>query len=93
MTDTAATAATAATADAAPAAAAAPALAPGNLVSYTWDDHYSPLPDGSFRRSTRYGIVVAAPAPAEGEAPHVTVAWFEGAGAAMPAELLEPVSG
>lgn len=91
MSDTAATAATASTADAPPAPepapAAAPNLAPGNLVSYTWEDTYA---DGAKR--TRYGIVVDVPEPVEGEAPTVTVSWLEGA-ATMPSELLDAVSG
>lgn len=96
MTDTAATAATAATSSA-PAAtepapedttAAAPALAVGNLVSYTWEDTYI----GEGKTQTRYGVVVAVPDPVDGEAPTVSVSWLEGT-ATLPAELLDTVSG
>lgn len=87
MTATAATAANPGTPAADEPTPAPPALAEGNLVSYTWEDTYA---DGAKR--TRYGIVVDVPEPVEGEAPTVTVSWLEGA-ATMPSELLDAVSG
>jgi hypothetical protein len=76
--------------EASPAAPASPALVPGNLISYTWEDTYA---EGAER--TRYGIVVAKtePDPANPDAPPtVTVAWLEGA-ATMVAADLSPVAG
>jgi hypothetical protein len=74
------------------AAPAAPALAAGNLVSYTWADTYAPGPDGKGAERTRYGIVVDVPAQVDGEPQTVTVSWLDGA-ATLPAELLDAVSG